>query len=65
MDDNEKMKPYLVRHPAHGEITVNGRRKYDAVIAAAKKWGVPWSKIARECEYIVLAEEERKAGTEQ
>lgn len=51
------MKLYLVRHKAHGEITVNGRNRYDAVTAAAHAWGVRWSIIARECEYIELAEE--------
>ena len=65
MDANDTMKLYLVRHPVYGEITVNGRRKYDAVIAAAKKWGVRWTQIARECEYIVLAEDDRPAGAGQ
>lgn len=54
------MKLYLVRHNDYGETTVNGRTKYDAVIAAARKWGARWTAIARECEYIVLAEEGEK-----
>lgn len=51
------MKLYLVRHAKHGETTVNGRNRYEAVTAAARKWGVAWSSIARECEFIELAEE--------
>lgn len=51
------MKLYLVRHPKRGEITVNGHKKYEAVLAASKKWGVPWTRLARECEFIVLATE--------
>lgn len=51
------MKLWLMRHAEHGEITVNGVNKYEAVTAAARKWGVPWTSIARECEYIVLAED--------
>ena len=50
-------KLYLVRHAEHGETTVNGVNRYDAVTAAARAWGVRWSEIARECEYIVLADE--------
>lgn len=61
MSEQKPMKLYLVRHPEHGETTVNGRTRYDAVIAAAKKWGARWSAIARECEYIVLAEDTAEA----
>lgn len=50
-------KLYLVRHEKHGETTVNGENRYEAVIAAARKWGVAWSSIARECEFIQLAED--------
>jgi hypothetical protein len=56
------MKLYLIKHPEHGEITVNGKNKYDAVTEAAHKWGVSWVSIARECEYIVLAEETEQRG---
>lgn len=51
------MKLYLVRHPEYGEETVNGRTKYEAVLAVARKWRVPWSRLAREGEIIVLCEE--------
>lgn len=57
------LKLYLVKHKEHGEITVNGVTRYDAVTEAAHKWGVPWSKIARECEFIVLAEREADCET--
>lgn len=53
-------KLYLVRHKEHGETTVNGVNKYDAVTAAAREWGVAWSSIARECEFIVLTDEAEK-----
>lgn len=33
------MKLYLVRHKEYGELTVNGVNKYEAVHAAARKWG--------------------------
>lgn len=55
-------KLYLVRHKEYGEITVNGVNKYEAVHAAARAWGVRWTAIARECEYIVLAEDTPEAG---
>lgn len=51
------MKLYLVRHPEHGTETVNGRTKYEAVLAVARKWGKPWTRIARESEFTVLCEE--------
>ena len=53
-------KLYLVRHKEHDETTVNGVNKYDAVTAAARVWGVTWSSVARECEFIVLADEAEK-----
>ena len=46
-------KLYLVRHKEYGELTVH---------AAARAWGVRWTAIARECEYIVLAEDTPEAG---
>lgn len=51
------MKLYLVRHPEHGTETVNGHTKYEAVLALARKWKIPWSRLARECEFTVLVEE--------
>ena len=62
--ERRPMKLYLVRHADYGETTANGRCKYDALIAAARQWRARWTQIARECEFIVLAEEE-PAGTEQ
>ena len=52
----------VVRHKEYGELTVNGVNKYEAVHAAARAWGVRWTAIARECEYIVLAEDTPEAG---
>lgn len=51
------MKLYLIRHPEYGETTVNGRTKYEAVIAVARKWGTRWTKLAREAEFIELCDE--------
>lgn len=53
----EPMKLYLIRHTEHGETTVNGRTKYEAVLAAARKWGTRWTKLAREAEFIELFDE--------
>ena len=62
--ERRPMKLYLVRHAEYGETTANGRSKYAAIIAAARQWRARWTQIARECEFIVLAEEE-PASTEQ
>lgn len=51
------MKLYLLRHPEYGETTANGRTKYEAVIAVARKWGTRWTKLAREAEFIELCDE--------
>ncbi len=40
-----------------GPVIVSGPRKYEAIIAAAKIWGVPWSKIATAARYERLGEE--------
>lgn len=53
----QSMKLYIVRHAEHGEIMANGRNRYEAALDAARQWGVPWTSIARECEYITIAEE--------
>ena len=55
MSEHKPRKLYLVKHAEHGETTVNGRTRYEAVIAAAKTWGARWTQIARECEFIELA----------
>jgi hypothetical protein len=60
--EKKPMKLYLVRHAEHGETTVNGVNKYEAVKDAARKWGVAWSSIARECEFIELAAEDSSGG---
>lgn len=51
------MKLYLLRHPEYGEATANGRTKYEAVLAVARKWGTRWTKLAREAEFIELFDE--------
>lgn len=57
MRGEKPTKLYLVRHPEFGEATANGRTKYEAVLAVARKWGQRWTRIAREAEFIVLCEE--------
>lgn len=42
---------WIVKHPTHGTAAVLGENKLAAVIAAARGWRVPWSSIARECEF--------------
>lgn len=53
------MKKYRVTHPALGESVVAAEDKLRAVSAAAKRWGVAWTRIARQCEFEVLGEPEK------
>lgn len=53
----QPIKLYLVKHPAHGEATARGRNKLEAVKVAARAWGVPWTSIARECDFVELIRE--------
>lgn len=53
------MKKYRVTHPALGESVVAAEDKLRAVSAAAKRWGVAWTSIARQCEFEVLGEPEK------
>lgn len=47
---NHQGRVIEVRHPEFGSYRAEGvRDKLDAVRLAAKVWGVPWSRIAREC----------------
>ena len=40
---------WRVHHTDHVLVEVVGANRYDAVVAAAKLWGVPWTPIARAC----------------
>lgn len=39
-----------------GPVIVSGPTKYEAIIAAAKIWGAPWSKIVKRCAFERLGE---------
>lgn len=47
---------WRITHPEHGTTEEIGTVRYDVVILAAKKWRVPWTSIARECEFENLGE---------
>lgn len=47
---------WRVTHPNYGAVVVTGPRKYEVVIAAAKRWGTRWTQIARECTFERLEE---------
>lgn len=47
---------WRVTHPTRDAVEVVGPRKYEAVIAAAKVWRVPWTSIARACTFEKLEE---------
>lgn len=47
---------WRVTHPDHEPAEVIGAVKLDAVVAASKKWGVPWSSVARACTFERLEE---------
>lgn len=49
-------KKYKVTHPVLGESAVIAEDKLEAVATAAKGWGVPWTSIARQCEFEVMGE---------
>lgn len=48
---NKHIFHWTVSHPKHGAESVVGADKLAAVTAAAKKWRVPWTSIARECDF--------------
>lgn len=47
---------WRVSHPEHGSAEVVGVNRYEAILAAAKIWRVPWTPIARACVYEKLGE---------
>lgn len=49
---------WRVHHPDHAPVEVVGANRYDAVVAAAKLWGVPWTPIARACTFERIKEVE-------
>ena len=48
---------WRVAHPEYGVVNVAGADKLEAVQAAARLWRVPWTTIARICEFEKLGEE--------
>ena len=42
---------YRVKHPEYGEADVTAEDRLQAVCAAAKEWGVPWTAVARACTF--------------
>lgn len=47
---------WRVSHSEHGSAEVVGPTRYEAILAAAKIWRVPWTPIARACAYEKLEE---------
>lgn len=47
---------WRVTHPDHESAEVVGASPYEAVIATAKIWRVPWTTIARACTFEKLGE---------
>lgn len=56
---NSPVYRWRVTHPIRGAVVVTGPRKYEAVIAAAKRWGARWTQIARECTFERLGENKK------
>lgn len=64
----EKTEYYFkVCHPIHGEEDVTAPDRYQALLAAAKAWGLRWTTIAKDCIVIQLGKtpisKRRKEGT--
>ena len=53
---SELVYRWRVTHPTYGAVVVTGPRKYEAVIAAAKRWGARWTQIAREYTFERIGE---------
>lgn len=47
---------WRVTHSERGAVEVIGPRRYEAALAAAKLWGVPWTSVARGCYFERLEE---------
>lgn len=47
---------WKVTHHDHRPAEVVGATRYEAVIAAAKAWRVPWTSVARACIFEKLGE---------
>ena len=49
-------RPVASAGPERGAVEVIGPRIYEAALAAAKLWGVPWTSVARGCYFERLEE---------
>ncbi len=56
MNAKRPLHEWKITHPAHPLTIVSAATRYDAIIAAAHLWGVPWTSVARESTYTDLGE---------
>lgn len=41
-----KLRAFTVEHPAHGVCAVSARSEEEAIVEAARQWGVDWTRYA-------------------
>ena len=58
----EKLYRFKVCHTVHGEVEVLAPNRYQAVVAAAKEWGLRWTTIAKDCIVIQLGHSPVRKG---
>ena len=46
----KEMLLWDVKHPEHEEVRVTAPDRLNAIVGAARIWGVPWTSVGRECE---------------
>lgn len=56
MAGEKAMYIYRVTHPEHETVVAPAEGRLHAVQAAAKKWGVPWTSVARACDFECLGD---------
>lgn len=59
---DEKLYRFKVCHSVHGEVEVLATNRYQAVLEAAKDWGLRWTTIARDCVVIQLGHSPVRKG---
>ena len=59
---DKKLYRFKVCHTVHGEVEVLAPDRYQAVVNAAKEWGLRWTTIAKDCIVIQLGNSPVRKG---
>ena len=56
---------WTVQHQEHETVTVEAETRLNAIVTAARLWGVYWTDVGRECTAVIKGEIKKKMPKKQ